>query len=279
MTKLTGGQPLPADARTVLATGLDARIPLGKAGQADDTWLATADIVAGEAASVDWFAASTGLATIWLNGKVVYQREKPGVIGPYPDRFEVSLPQGRSTVVVRLTGVKENADFQLRFRRKTATVEQERYSRAALSRAGNPAAGRAIFLNAEKSLCVKCHRVGDVGEKIGPELTGLGSRFSKIYIVESILEPSRTIAPSFETIAVLLKNGKSVSGVKVAETDTTLTLADNQAQKHVIAKADIEDQQKQPVSTMPDGTEKRLTEDEFVDLVSFLANLKETRAR
>jgi putative heme-binding domain-containing protein len=279
LAKLTSGQPLPADVRTVLAAGLDARIALGRAAQADDTWLATAEIVAGEAGSVDWFAASTGLATVWLNGKVVYQREKPGVIGPYPDRFEASLPQGRSTIVVRLTGVKENADFQLRFRRKTATAEQERFSRAALSRAGNPAAGRAIFLNAEKSLCVKCHRVGDVGEKIGPELTGLGSRFSKIYIVESILEPSRTIAPSFETIAVLLKNGKNISGVKVAETDTTLTLADNQAQKHMILKANIEDQQKQPVSTMPDGTEKRLTEDEFVDLVSFLVNLKETRAR
>ncbi|OAI48037.1 hypothetical protein AYO44_01130 [Planctomycetaceae bacterium SCGC AG-212-F19] len=279
LAKVTAGQPLPADARMILATGIDARIALGRATRAEDTWLASADLVVTEPAAVDWFAASTGLATIWLNGKIVYQREKPGVIGPYPDRFEASLPQGRSSIVVRLTGVKDTAEFQVRFRRKTATADQERYSRAALSRAGNPAAGRQIFLNAEKSLCVKCHRVGDIGEKIGPELTGLGSRFSKIYIVESILEPSRTIAPSFETIAVLLKNGKSVSGVKIAETDTTITLADNQAQKHLIPKADIEDQQKQPVSTMPDGAEKRLTEDEFVDLVSFLANLKETRAR
>jgi hypothetical protein len=28
---------------------------------------------------------------------------------------------------------------------------------------------------------------------------------------------------------------------------------------------------------MPDGLEKRLTEDEFVDLISFLVNLKEMR--
>jgi hypothetical protein len=30
---------------------------------------------------------------------------------------------------------------------------------------------------------------------------------------------------------------------------------------------------------MPDGVEKRLSEDEFVDLISFLVNLKETRGR
>ena len=57
------------------------------------------------------------------------------------------------------------------------------------------------------------------GEHIGPELTGLGSRFSKAYIVESILEPSRTIAPSFESTLVELKNGKVLSGIKVAETE------------------------------------------------------------
>jgi HEAT repeat protein len=167
-------------ARTVLATGIDARISLGQASSPDDTWLGTCELMVSEATSVEFFAASTGLATLWLNGTVVYQREKPGVIGPYPDRFEAPLLKGRNGVLVRLSGVKGAAEFQVRFRRKTATAEQERFTLAALSRAGNPARGREVFLNAEKSLCLKCHRIGEQGERIGPELTGLGSRFSKI---------------------------------------------------------------------------------------------------
>jgi hypothetical protein len=73
--------------------------------------------------------------------------------------------------------------------------------------------------------------------------------------------------------------GPTIIGVKVAEAEGSFTLADNQGQKHVITRNDIDEQAKHPVSTMPDGVEKRLTEDEFVDLISFLVNLKETRGR
>src|SRR5262249_35625427 len=142
---------------------------------------------------------------------------------------------------------------------------------------GNLERGRAVFLNAEKSQCLKCHRLGDQGERTGPELTGVGNRFSRIYIAESILQPSRTIAPSFGTVVAVLDSGKTISGVKTAESATELTLVDNQGQKHLIAKSEIEEQHASPQSTMPEGLEKRFTEDEFVDLVAFLASLKEVK--
>jgi putative heme-binding domain-containing protein len=174
--------------------------------------------------------------------------------------------------------VKRTAvEFHVRFRRKSATVAHERLTQAALTRRGNPERGQKLFFDSEKSLCLKCHRLGDQGERIGPELTGVGSRFSRIYLVESILEPSRTIAPSFGTLVISLKNGKALTGVKVTETETTLTLADNQGQKYVLAKTDIEEQQVSPLSTMPEGLEKRFTEDEFLDLIAFLVSQKEGR--
>jgi putative heme-binding domain-containing protein len=129
----------------------------------------------------------------------------------------------------------------------------------------------------EKSQCLKCHRVGDKGERIGPELTGVGGRFSRIHLVESILEPSRTIAASFETQVITLKSGKVLTGIKVAETETTLTIADREGKTQTLVKADIDRQETSPVSTMPDGLEKRFTEDEFVDLIAFLVSQKEGR--
>jgi putative membrane-bound dehydrogenase-like protein len=277
--RIAGGQAPPSDWKAVLSLGAEARVALGPATTPDNTWLGSCSIDVVEPTKVEFFTTSTGLTTVWLNERVAYQRDRPVVTGPYPDRFEAALAKGRTRVLVRLGGVKGNAEFQLRFRRKSATAEHERLTLAALSRAGNPEHGRQIFLNAEKSLCAKCHRVGDQGERIGPELTGLGGRFAKAYIIESILEPSRTIAPSFDPLVVSLKNGKVLSGVKVAEGDTSITLADNQAARVVIARADIDEIQKGTVSTMPEGLEKRLTEDEFVDLISFLANLKEPRGR
>ena len=48
--------------------------------------------------------------------------------------------------------------------------------------------------------------------------------------------------------------------------------------RQVIAKADIEEVTRGAVSTMPEGLERRLTEEEFVDLIAFLASLKESRS-
>jgi quinoprotein glucose dehydrogenase len=145
---------------------------------------------------------------------------------------------------------------------------------AALTRAGNAERGKTVFFDTAKAQCSKCHRIGDQGERIGPELTGVGSRFSRIHIVESILEPSRTVTPGYQTFAVALRDGRVLAGIKVSETEATLVLADNQGQKHILAKADIEEQRAQTQSTMPDGLTKQLTVDQFVDLLAFLVSQK-----
>lgn len=147
-------------------------------------------------------------------------------------------------------------------------------TQAALPRGGNAERGRKLFFDAERTLCVKCHRIGDQGERIGPELTGVGGRFSRIHLVESILQPSRTLAPSFGTLVLTLTSGKVVTGVLVAETETTVTIADNQGQKQVVRKADIEQRTASPVSSMPEGLAARITPDEFVDLIAFLVSQK-----
>src|SRR5262245_20179912 len=130
-------------------------------------------------------------------------------------------------------------------------------------------------MNAEKSLCVRCHRVGDAGERVGPELTGIGARFGRAYLIESILEPGRSVVPGFVALRVDLADGRSLTGVKTAETDTTLTLVDPEVKKHELKKADVLEQRPLTTSAMPDGLEKRLTEQEFVDLIAYLVSLKD----
>jgi hypothetical protein len=47
----------------------------------------------------------------------------------------------------------------------------------------------------------------------------------------------------------------------------------------VLRKADVEEEQPQLVSVMPEGLEKPLSVEEFVDLIAFLARLKGDRPR
>jgi len=263
---------------TQFGAGTEARVTLTKDAGKDDVWLAHTILRVAEPTDVEFLASSSGSLEVWLNGQSLHRRDEPRAFRADSDRFSAMVASGDNRLVALVGRSASPAEFHVRFRRKIAKLEHERLIRATLARAGNPDRGRELFFNAEKSLCLKCHRLGEQGERTGPELTGVGSRFSRIYIVESLLEPSRTIAPSFGTLSLLLKSGQLLSGIKVAETESTLTLADNQGLKHVIAKADIDDQKPSTLSTMPDGLEQRYTEAEFVDLVAFLTSLKQSAA-
>jgi len=264
---------------SMIGTGAEARITLGGGNGAGSVWLAQSDILVPEETRVQFRGGSRGAWQVWLNGQPVHKQEQIGVLRPDGDQFDATLSSGLNRVLVRVEPSNGEAAFHLRFRRKSSTVEQERFTQAALSRIGNADRGRQLFLDATKSQCIKCHRLSEQGEKICPELSGIGLRFSKIHLVESILQPSRTIAAGFQTLSLVLSDGRVLTGIKIGETDAELTLADNQGKKVTLKKADIEEQQIQPTSTMPEGLEKKLTVNEFVDLIAFLAAQRETRPK
>jgi putative membrane-bound dehydrogenase-like protein len=267
-----GGGPLGWS--SLVSASPEQPVALPKNRRADPTvvWLAYTVFTVSEPTDVQFLTASSGKLDLWLNGVPLVPATEPG-----PGRFTARAHVGFNRLLVRVSETTGTPNFHVRFRRRGSTAEHERLVQAALTRTGDSDRGRQLFFNVEKSQCLKCHRLGDQGERLGPELTGLASRFSRIYIIESILEPSRAVVPGFQTWNVALKDGRTLSGVKLAETAATLTLGDNLGQKHVMKKADIEEQQPQTLSTMPEGLEKRLTADEFVDLIAFLVKQKETR--
>jgi hypothetical protein len=65
----------------------------------------------------------------------------------------------------------------------------------------------------------------------------------------------------------------------VAETATTFTLGNIRGEKVLVTKADVDEQQAHRVSTMPEGLERMLTADEFVDLIAFLVSQKGERGQ
>jgi putative heme-binding domain-containing protein len=223
---------------------------------------------------VQLLASSNVKFRVWLNGKQLYDRSEAARFQADSDRFNGTLQAGDNRLVVQLDAAQDSAEFHLRFRRRSSKAELEQLVQVSLARAGNVERGRALFFDQTKTQCSKCHRIGDQGERIGPELTGLGDRFARIHIVESILEPSRTVAPGFQTLAVVLRDGRLITGVKIAETAEAITLADNQGKQHALSKSEIEQQVVQPHSTMPDGLMKQLTPGEFADLIGFLVSQK-----
>src|SRR5262249_28596996 len=185
----------PPDWRPVVGADREWRVNLGpsKGAPADAVWFACADLIAADAGAVEFTRTGAATAAVWLNGKPLDRRAEATADSNATNRVTGELVKGSNRVLVQVGASGAAPPFGMTFRRKSALATHERLIQSALSQAGNVERGRKVFFDAEKSLCVKCHRVGDLGERVGPELTGIGARFGRVYLVESILEPSRTV--------------------------------------------------------------------------------------
>jgi quinoprotein glucose dehydrogenase len=135
---------------------------------------------------------------------------------------------------------------------------------------GNAARGRKIFSEKAAAECIRCHKIGHQGGEVGPDLTGIGKRQSRQYLLESIVVPNRQIAQGFETLVLALNDGQVVSGILKAEDANVLRLVTPEGKPLVIRKTDIEER-KRGNSAMPEDRIKFLTKSEIRDLIEFLA--------
>jgi putative heme-binding domain-containing protein len=136
--------------------------------------------------------------------------------------------------------------------------------------ARDAARGKRLFTEAG---CAQCHRLGNEGGFVGPDLTAVSSRFDRKALLESIVEPSRVIAESYRSVTVTLKSGAIHDGRIVGEDAKSITLAINPVdpdQRRRLTKADVASQRVSEVSPMPGGLLDTLTREEILDLLAWI---------
>jgi putative heme-binding domain-containing protein len=131
---------------------------------------------------------------------------------------------------------------------------------------GDVAAGKEVFVKN----CAKCHKHGDLGESIGPTLTGFNVH-PKSKILTEIIDPNRSVEGNFRVYTAELKSGKTLAGLLSAETQTAIELVDTEAKRHTVLREDLELLVSGAQSLMPEGLEKQMPESDLVNLLEFLA--------
>jgi len=121
-----------------------------------------------------------------------------------------------------------------------------------------------------KSQCLKCHRFGNRGERMGQDLTSLSKRFTRKEILESIVFPSHIISSQFASQTVILVNGKTLTGIVGVGSPGEKVILQNDGKKVRIDKNDIEEIVPSKISTMPAGLLNQLTLGEISDLFAYL---------
>lgn len=133
---------------------------------------------------------------------------------------------------------------------------------------GDAHRGEAIF-RGPVARCSACHAIHGRGPKLGPDLSQLIHR-DVPSILRDIREPSATINPDYVSYSVILKSGRTFSGVLRAEGTDFVRIADSDAHETTIPLVDIDYMQPQPISMMPKGLLDKLSEAETQDLLAYL---------
>src|SRR5207249_791392 len=148
---------------------------------------------------------------------------------------------------------------------------------AQVSQGRNFESGKAAFNDAQ---CFMCHRFGNEGGSVGPELTAASSKYSRREILESILEPSKIVSEQYQNFTVIEKNGEGVTGRIVDEDDEQIVVQPSllASERVPIKKADVADRHPSKISPMPEGLANLLTEDEILDLLAYIESTGKEKA-
>lgn len=137
---------------------------------------------------------------------------------------------------------------------------------------GNWWDGRKVFTNNAAAQCVRCHAVDGAGGQVGPPLDNIANILSREQILESLIEPSKRLAPGYGSVTVTLLDGQVVTGVLEEETKDELILRTNDAEPMEIAHTRIK-KRENGVSAMP-AVGRLISKRELRDLMEYLGSLR-----
>jgi quinoprotein glucose dehydrogenase len=115
--------------------------------------------------------------------------------------------------------------------------------------------------------------VGGTGGDVGPDLSHVSKDKAREYLLEAIVHPSKAIAKGFESVALQLDDGSTLTGILKSENAKELQVMTAEGKLLSVPKDSIENR-KPGKSAMPDDLPGKMTKSDLRDLVEFLSSLK-----
>jgi putative heme-binding domain-containing protein len=139
------------------------------------------------------------------------------------------------------------------------------------AKVGDAARGQALFEG--KGGCTKCHRVGALGSRVGPDLSDVGALRSAGSLLRSVTDPTSQMMPINRPVRAVLRDGKVVNGRRLNEDTYTVQLIDDQERLVSLDKSELREYAISTTSPMP-SFKNTFSADELGDLVAYLLSLK-----
>jgi quinoprotein glucose dehydrogenase len=157
------------------------------------------------------------------------------------------------------------------YEKKRASNPMLKYSECLAG--GDADAGKKIFFERADLGCVRCHKLKGTGGEVGPDLTGIGSRANREYLLESIILPNKRISKGFENLVIKMKTGPTYIGMLKKEDQENVYINSPEDGALKIPKASIASLDL-GLSAMPAEMVNLLSKRDLRNLIAFLAAQK-----
>lgn len=178
---------------------------------------------------------------------------------------QLGITQRQRLVNSTVPAVKERATRLLGPAATSARGDVVHDYRTALTMKPDLSRGEVVF----RRECLTCHRMGNVGHDVGPNLNSIRHRSAEELLVH-IFDPSRDVPPQFIAQTVQLRDGRILTGLIASENDNSLELLRAENARDSIFRRDIEEIISSEKSLMPEGMEQKLSKQDVADLVAYL---------
>ncbi|HEX3659192.1 MAG TPA: PVC-type heme-binding CxxCH protein [Pirellulales bacterium] len=296
---LAKNQATPADLR------LSAIVAYARHGHplAADAFDLLVKKLSGESSPVDQLAAADALGSAELTPsqrEAILQYlphagplELPALVGAFDKQHEPAVGRKLLDALEQSPGTgnlsvdrlrKLFADYPAEIRQATepllkridVDIDKQRERLAELSpllTGGNAATGKQVFFG-KTAACASCHRVGNEGALIGPDLSKVGKMRAPRDLLEAVIYPSASFVRNYESYTIATSSGQVYSGIISRETTDSVFLRTPQRDEIRVSRADIEQIAPSKVSIMPQGFDKLLNPSQMRDVFAYLQSLK-----
>lgn len=135
---------------------------------------------------------------------------------------------------------------------------------------GDAANGKALVL---ANKCLDCHRVGDTGSRVGPDLSIVGQLRSPDSLQLALEAPDDEVLPEHRYAKIVLKDGTTVTGRLLNQDGFTVQVLTDKEELKSYPRANMREYTILDKGLMP-AYKGKLTPQQIVDIVNYLATLK-----
>jgi putative heme-binding domain-containing protein len=135
---------------------------------------------------------------------------------------------------------------------------------------GNAGAGENVFA----ANCMGCHRVGERGGNLGPDLSRIGIARARAAMARQIRGTVADFRTGFEPVTLTTPNGQEIRGVKKNEDLFSVQVMDNRERIQGYLREDMRSVTNEKKSAMPTFGSDKLSDEQLDDLLTYLETLQ-----